>query len=229
MRIIAADSGGAILGEDLEPTHVVCTVAVLVEPPYRTPTALLAEPSFCPMGKSYSLLVKELELCSRLLEQYEADVIHFDMTLRRIRLDQLSLSDIAHLPERARKELTKVVPKLTFLASKLLADKGVPAIAIGKDSLAIRIAELCCAAHSVLFSAEKALEENREVLLGLPVNCEVHMAKGMVIARSLSPSENDIMGYAEDPKGILGSIQMTEMPNPTLRNFKMMVVRPLRA
>ena len=226
MRIIAADSGGAILGEDLEPTHVICTVAVLVEPPYRSPTALLAEPSFCPMDRSYSLLVRELELCSKLLERYGADIIHFDMTLRRIRLDQLNLSNIARLPEKARRELAKVVPKLSFLASRLMADRGVPAIAIGKDSLAIRIAELCCAAYSILFSAEKALEEGHEVLIGLPVNCEVYLAKGMVIARSLSPSESDIIGYAEDVKGILGSVEVNEMPNPTLRNFKMVIIGP---
>ena len=40
MRVIAADSGCSILNERYEPTCVVCTVAVLVEPPYRAPKAL---------------------------------------------------------------------------------------------------------------------------------------------------------------------------------------------
>lgn len=226
LRVVAADSGGAILGEDMEPLQVVATVAVLVEPPYRTPSALLAERAFCPVEDGYSLLVRELELCARLLDDVGADVIHFDMSMRGTPLDQLSISDVARLPEAARKKMAKVLPKLIFLASRLRASKGIRALALGKESLPVRIAELSCAAHSLLFSAERALEEGREILLGLPVSCELYPSRGLVIARSLMPSEHDVLGYAEDRGCLLGSVEVVEIPNPVARRFRMVMIRP---
>ena len=229
MRIIAADSGGALLDERFEPTHIVCTVAVLVEPPYRAPSAILPEPSFCSADDSYPLLVKELELCRRLLEKHEADVIHFDMSLRGVRLDELKMSELAHLPERVRIKLTKIIPKLTFIASEMWASKGVPALAIGKESVPVRIAELSCAAHAVLFSAEKALEEGKRLLLGLPTSCTIAVSGRTLIARSLLPAEFDIMGFAEDEHDIMASVELREAPNPVARGFRMVEVRPKRS
>ena len=226
MRIIAADSGGALLNESFEPTHVVCTVAVLVEPPYKSPSAILAEPTFCPVEDGYSVLVKELELCRKLLEVYEADIIHFDLSFRSARLDALNVSDLAHLPEKARLKLARILPKLKFLASELWASKGVPALAIGKDSIPVRIAELSCAAHSLLFSAEKAVEEGREIYLGLPTKCVVRYSSGFVIARSLIPGEHDILGLAEDRGGRLSSVEILDMPNPVARGFRVLMIKP---
>ncbi len=226
MRIIAADSGGALLNERFEPTHIVCTVAVLVEPPYRAPSALLPEPSFCPTDDSYPLLVKELELCRRLLEKHEADVVHFDVSLRGIRLDELKMSELAHLPERVRVRLTRIFPKLTFIASEMWASKGVPALAIGKESVPVRIAELSCAAHAVLFSAEKALEEGRRLFLGLPTSCTVLVSGRTLMARSLLPAEHDLIGFANDERGVMASVAIREMPNPVARGFRMVEIRP---
>ena len=91
LRVIAADSGCSILDERYEPTCVVCTVAVLVEPPYRVPKATLAEAHFWPISDSYGVMAKELELAKRLLEAHGADVIHFDASLRRARLDEVNI------------------------------------------------------------------------------------------------------------------------------------------
>jgi len=226
LRIIAADSGGALLNERFEPTHVVCTVAVLVEPPYRYPSALLSEPAFCPTDDSYPLLVRELELCRLLLESHEADIIHFDMSLRGVRLDELEMSELARLPERVRVKLMRIVPKLTFIASEMWASKGVPAIAIGKESVPVRIAELSCAAHAVLFSAEKALEEGRRLLLGLPTSCTVISSGSTLIARSLLPAEHDLMGFAKDEHGIMASVELKEALNPIARGFRTVEIRP---
>jgi len=227
LRVISADSGGALLNERFEPTHVVCTVAVLVEPPYRAPSALLAEPSFCPIDDSYPLLVKELELCRRMLEQHEADVIHFDMSLRSAKLNELTISALAHLPERVRSKLAKVVPKLTFIASEIWASHGIPVLAIGKESVPVRIAELSCAAHAVLFSARRALEEGKPVLLGLPTSCLVRHSRGTLVVRSLLPAEYDLMGLAHDEEGIMESVRVLDMPNPVARGFRALRIEPL--
>ena len=230
MRVIAADSGCSILNERYEPTCVVCTVAVLVEPPYRAPKATLAEAHFWPISDSYGVLAKELELAKRLLETHGADVIHFDASLRRARLDEVNITDITRywprLQEGARSRLTRIFHHLKFMASEITAKTGVPVIAIGKDSVPVRIAELCCGAFGLLAAAKRALEEGRELLLGLPMKCVVSVAGDMVIARSLLPAEHDIMGLAEDEEGVLSRVALTDMPNPTLRGFRMVLVEP---
>ncbi len=226
MRIVAADSGGSILDDRFEPTCVVCTVAVLVEPPYRAPTALLAEAHFRPIEDSYALLVRELELAEEMVREHGADVVHLDMSLRGARLDELGMSELAHIPERVRVRLAKVLPKLTFLASRIAAEAGAPVLAIGKDSVPVRIAELCCAAHALLYSAEKAIREKREFLLGLPTRCVVESSGGLVVARSLIPSEHDIVGLARDEGRVLKWVNLLDMPNPVARGFRVIRIRP---
>lgn len=230
MRVVAADSGSSVLDASFEPTCIVCTVAVLVEPPYRCPSATLAEAHFWPIEDSYGVLLRELELARRLLEEHGADVIHFDASLRRARLDEINVADVARywprVPENARARLTRVFHQLKFMASELTARTGVPVIAIGKDSVPVRIAELCCGAFGLLAAARKAVEEDRELLLGLPVRCVVSVRGDRVIARSLVPAEHDLMGVAVDEEGILGSVELLDMPNPTLRGFRVVIVRP---
>jgi hypothetical protein len=63
LRIVAADSGAAILNDRFEPVSVVAAVAVLTEPPYRKANSILAEPIFANADKGYHLIVHELELC----------------------------------------------------------------------------------------------------------------------------------------------------------------------
>ena len=226
MRIVAADSGSSILGPDFEPTCIVCTVAVLVEEPYRAPSAMLAEAHFCPIEKSYDVLVKEIELAGELLEAHGADVVHFDASLGRARLDQLGPDDIARLWPRAPKEALRALSEVASRASCLSSRTGVPVLAMGKESVPVRIAELCCGAHGFLSAVRKALEEGGELLLGLPIRCTLSVSGGTVIARSLTPGEHDLIGLAEDGEGITGKVAFVEMPNPTLRGFRMVRIRP---
>ena len=230
MRVVAADSGSAILDECYEPTCVVCTVAVLVEPPYRAPKATLAEAHFWPIEDSYGVLVKELGLARRLLEAHGADVIHFDASLKRIRLDEVNITDITRywprLQEKARSRLTRIFHRLKFMASEITARTGVPVIAIGKDSVPVRIAELCCGAFGLLAAARRALEEGRPIMLGLPTRCVVSASGDVVVARSLMPAEHDVVGLARDEDGVLKHVALMDMPNPTLRGFRMMLIEP---
>jgi len=226
LRIIAADSGSSILGPDFEPTCIVCTVAVLVEEPYRAPSEVLAEAHFCPIERSYDVLVREIELAGELLEAHGADVVHFDASLRRARLDQLGPDEIARLWPRAPEEALRALSEVASRASRLASRTGVPVVAIGKDSVPVRIAELCCGAYGFLSAARRAVEEGREVLLGLPARCSISISGRTVVARSLAPAEHDLMGLAEDERDIAGKVVFREMPNPTLRGFRMVRIRP---
>ena len=232
MRIISADSGGALLNERFEPECVLCTVAVLVEEPYRAPSAFVAEPVFWPMKDSYSVLAKELELAKKLLLEHGADVIHLDLTLRGIRLDELSAVELSRyasrVPEEQRSHFSRVLHKLRFMASEIWAREGVPVICIGKESVPVRIAELCCAAHSLLFSAKRAVEGGSELLVGLPIKCEVRTSGRVITASSLMPAEHDLVGLAVDEDGVLEHVEVRDMPNPVARGFRALAIKPIR-
>ena len=90
MRIVAADSGAAILNDRFEPVFVVAAVAIMTEPPYRKASSILAEPIFTNVDQGYHLIVHELELCQKLLKNVNADAVHLDMSLGGITLENLS-------------------------------------------------------------------------------------------------------------------------------------------
>jgi hypothetical protein len=81
LKVIAADSGAAILDKHYQPTHLVASVAVLVEPPYREPSGRIAEAIFREVDDSLEVIVREAELCLKMLSEFKADAVHLDMTL----------------------------------------------------------------------------------------------------------------------------------------------------
>ena len=56
--------------------------------------------------------------------------------------------------------------------------------------------------------------------------CSISILGRTVIARSLTPAEHDLIGLAEDEQNITGKVVFKEMPNPTLRGFRMVHIRP---
>jgi hypothetical protein len=90
LRIVAADSGAAILNDKFEPITVVAAVSILAEPPYKTASSFLAEPIFADANNGYQLIVHELELCQQLLKTVKADVVHLDLSMRGMNLEELS-------------------------------------------------------------------------------------------------------------------------------------------
>jgi len=89
LRIISADSAAAILDEQFNAVTHVTLVSVLVEPPYREPASRLAEPIFRPVEQGFDLIVHEAELCRSLLETIKADVIHLDISLGGVSIEEL--------------------------------------------------------------------------------------------------------------------------------------------
>ena len=222
MKIIAADSSAAILNQKFEPQLIVAAAAVLVNPPYRESSACLAEPIFAAAEKGHEVIVHEAELCRELLGKVKADVVHLDMSLGAIQIERLSPIQFSNIrvSSKARRHLIKILPRLRKIAGEIRQKYGAEVLAIGKESIPVRIAELTAGAHAILYACDKAVEENQTLLLGLPSKCQPRSAKKRVYLHSLIAAEHDVRGYAEDEKGILKKVNITEMLNPCARGFR---------
>ncbi len=226
--MVAADSGAAILNDRFEPLEVVAAVATLVEPPYREASLYLAEPIFASVEKGYLLVVHELELCQKLLKEAKADVVHLDVSLGGISLEELSVVGISKLrvSSKARGQVLKILPKIRKIAADIKRVYGIEVLALGKESVPVRVAELTSGAHAILYSMEKAVKENTKLRLGLPVKCQPKFLDDAVVLQSLIPAEHDVAGQAKDDKGILGKVQTSEMLNPRARGFRLLEITP---
>ena len=173
MKIISADSAAAILDEQFKPILHVASVSVLVEPPYRDPSFRLAEPIFREVETGFDVIVHEAELCRSLLDKMKADVIHLDMSLGGISVEELSPVELTNLraSPRGRENILKILPRLRKIAAEIKRLYGIDIVAIGKESVPVRIAELTAGAEAILFAAQRAVDEKERILLGLPLNC----------------------------------------------------------
>ena len=83
---------------------------------------------------------------------------------------QLSLQSCEHL-ERP-KNILKILPRLRKISCEIKRLHDVNLLAIGKESVPVRIAELTSGAEAILFACRKAVDEKETVLLGLPYMCQ---------------------------------------------------------
>jgi hypothetical protein len=228
LRIVCADSAAAILDEKFEPTRLVACTAVIVEAPYREANIRLSEPIFKAVDDSYDVIVNEAQLCQALLETVKADVVHLDSSLGSVPVDELSPVELSnmHLFTKARVNLLKILPKLRRTAGEIRRKHGIETLAIGKESVAVRIAELTAGSEAVLYACEEAAEEKQQLLLGLPTKCTHRVCDEKVYLYSLMPAEHDVRGYATDQSGVLSKVGLTEMPNPTARGFRTIKITP---
>jgi hypothetical protein len=224
LRIIAADSSAAVLNEKFEPLTIVATTSVLVNPPYREPSVCLAEPIFADASNGHEVVIHEAELCRDLLAKVRADVVHLDMSLGAISLEQLSPIEFTNMriSNKARRHLLKILPRIRRTAGEITQKYGIDVLAIGKASIPVRIAELTSGAHAILYACEKAIKENQPVLLGLPSKCQCRLIGKTVYLYSLMAGEHDIRGFAEDQKETLNKVNITEMLNPIARGFRIL-------
>ena len=226
--MVAADSGAAILNNTFEALQVVAVSAVLVEPPYTRVGYCLAEPLFADVEKGPLLVVHELELCRNLLKEVKADVVHLDMSFRGISLEELSVVNLSQMriSRMARRHVLKILPKIRKLAADIKRVYGIDVLAIGKESVPVRIAELTSGAYAVLYSGERAVQQASVVRLGLPARCSAEIAENSVTLQSLISAEHDVTGSAKDEKGVLKKVEIKEMLNPRARGFRVLEVTP---
>jgi hypothetical protein len=222
LRIIAADSSAAVLNDKFEPLSIVAAASVLTDSPYREADAFLAEPIFVDAQNGHEVIVHEAELCRDLIGKVEADVVHLDMSLGACPVEELSPIQLTNMriSMRARQHLLKVLPKLRKIATEITQKHGVDVLAIGKESVPVRVAELTSGAHAILYACEKAVEGGKQVLLGLPSKCQPRLGNNGIYLYSLMAAEHDVRGHADDVRGILNKVNIAELLNPCARGFR---------
>jgi hypothetical protein len=228
LNVIAADSSSAILKDSFEPLSIVAVASVLVNPPYREPKVCLAEAIFANADDGHGVIVHEAELCMELIGKEKADVVHLDISLGAVPLEQLSPIQFSNMriSSKAKRNLLRILPKLRKIAGEITQKYGVEVLAIGKESIPVRIAELTAGAHAILYASEKAIKENKGVLLGLPSKCQPILTERRVYLYSLIGAEHDVRGYAEDAGEILKKVNIMEMLNPCARGFRALKIKP---
>jgi hypothetical protein len=229
LKVISADSGAAILDEQYKPLYLVASAAVLVEPPYREPSSFrLADPIFREVDSGFGVIVHEAELCQRLLQNVKADVVHLDMSLGGITLEDLSPVELTSLraSKTGRQNILKILPRLRKIAWEIKRLHGIDVLAIGKESVPVRIAELTVGAEAILFACQRAAEEKEEVLLGLPLNCQPAIQDGRVCMHSLIAGEHELRSYAVDDEEVLAKVKLRETLNPVARGFRALKIAP---
>ncbi len=113
-----------------------------------------------------------------------------------------------------------MLPTLRKIAGDIERTYGVEVLAIGKESIPVRVAELTAGAEAVLFACAKVVREKQSVPLGLPSACQPIIAGNRVYLYSLLAAEHDVRGYAEDTEGVLGKVNILETLNPCARGFR---------
>jgi hypothetical protein len=158
----------------------------------------------------------------------KADVVHLDVSLGGVSVDELSPVELSNTKysSKSRQHLLRILPKLRKIAGEIKRVYGLDVLAIGKESIPVRVAELTAGAEAVLFACAHALEEKEEVLLGLPSTCQPRIAGRRVYLYSLMAAEHDIRGYAEDSCGVLDKVRVVETLNPCARGFRALKIKP---
>jgi hypothetical protein len=228
LRIVSADSAAAILDEKFTPLYLVASVSVVVDPPYREAHARLARPIFKEVTDGYEVISGEAELCRDLLGSLKADVVHLDLSLGAVLVEELSPIQLSNMrvSNRARQHILRLLPKLRKIAGEIKRVYGLDMLAIGKESVPVRVAELTAGSEAILFACAQALEDKEEVLLGLPSRCQPIITDGKVYLHSLMAAEHDVRGYAEDADDVLGKVNMVETLNPCARGFRALRIKP---
>jgi len=230
LKIISADSAAAILDDQFNAIMHVASVSVLVEPPYREPFFRVAKPIFREVNNGFDVIVHEAELCRCLLDKMKADVIHLDMSLGGISVEELSPVELINLraSPRGRQNILKILPRLRKIAAEVKRLHGIDMLAIGKESVPVRIAELTAGAEAILFAAQRAVDEREGILLGLPLNCQPRILGTQVYLHSLIPNEHDVRGFSIDTVGVLTKVKLLETLNPIARGFRALNIKPLK-
>jgi hypothetical protein len=183
-----------------------------------------------PSLAGFDVVVHEAELCRSLLDIMKADVVHLDMSLGGISVEELSPVELVNLraSPRGRQNILKILPKLRKIACEIKRLYGIDMLAIGKESMPVRIAELTAGAEAILFAAQKAVDEKESVLLGLPLNCQPAFVGNRVDLYSLMPNEHDVRGFSVDSQSVLTKVKLSETLNPVARGFRALRIEPIQ-
>jgi hypothetical protein len=157
----------------------------------------------------------------------KADVVHLDLTLGGASIEELSPFELSNLraSRTGRQNILKILPRLRKIAGEIKRVHGVDTLAIGKESVPVRIAELTAGAEAILFACKKVVDEKEPVLLGLPLMCQPIVQKNSVYLYSIIAAEHDVRGYAIDFERVLRKVKLSEILNPCARGFRALKIK----
>jgi len=118
LRTISADSAATILDEQFNARFLVASASVVVDPPYRESSSRLAEPIFREVAVGFEVIVHEAELCRSLLDKIKADVIHLDVSLGGVSIEELSPVELVSL-RTGRHNILKILPRLRKIVAEI--------------------------------------------------------------------------------------------------------------
>lgn len=225
MRIVAADTGGAVLDENYNPIGLIATAAVLVEKPYRTAKISIVRYSN-PFNYDLSgrqALKDEAFLALKLAKKVKPDVVHLDSTLGGIEIRKLDdpTIDALRISDRGKAIWHSLSKDLQPLAKKFWEETGIEVIAIGKESVAVRIAEIYAGLYSVKWGIEHGLDKGF-IRIGLPRYMKVEVKGDRLFGESLDPREGGLYGELLIEKK---DFEWQVYPNPIARTFMVFEIR----
>lgn len=219
MKIIAADSGCSELDDEFNPTNIISTSAVFIEYPYLHPRDYLCNNEPFPLD-SPKYAVRELSLASKLATKYKPDQIHIDVSLGGLEISSLSeeILERMNISKKGRDQLIAIIDELREIGERLRREVNCKILFLGKESWAIRIAELNTAACAIKYGIEKIMNSDlKYILIGLPKRCTVTLTQNFIISRSLYPSEINMFGFIR--YAVPKNINMEIFPNPNAMGF----------
>jgi len=225
MRIVSADTGGALLDENYNPIGLIATAAVLVEKPYRTAKLSIvkySDPFNYDINGSRALR-DEAFLALKLAKKVKPDVIHLDSTLGGIEVRKLDdpTIDALKISDRGKAIWHELSKDLQPLAKRFWEETGIEILAIGKESVAVRIAELYAGIYSVKWGIEYATKEGF-VRIGLPRYMTVEIGESKILGKSLDPREGGLYGEVPIEQE---DFEWQVYPNPIARTFMVFEAR----
>lgn len=227
LKIIAVDSGCSELNRDLQPTNIIATAAVYLEYPYRFPKYILCNSEPFHLDSSQYVL-RELSLAYELSKKYKPDQIHIDVTLNGIEITNLNRDYIltkARISNKGRQHLLEVIDQILELGRKIKDDIGCEILFLGKDSWAVRIAELSTAICALEYAIRKLRSSDNLsfMLIGLPKKTKIDISNGYILAKSEFENEKDFAVASKT--SIPSNFMIGQFPNPTAMGFRVIKIR----
>ena len=154
------------------------------------------------MDNGFDVIAHEAELCLSLLDKVKADVVHLDTSLGGVPVEELSPVQLSNMniSINARKHLLKILPKLRKTAGEIRRKYDIEVLAIGKESIPVRIAELTTGSEAILYACAKAREEEQTLLLGLPLKCQHRIVDDRIYLHSLTRCQRLRRRHKQHPK-----------------------------
>ncbi|HDI46996.1 MAG TPA: DUF4152 domain-containing protein [Candidatus Methanomethylia archaeon] len=221
MLIAAADSGVALLDEEYAPLRIVASAAVVVDSESRRVVWRTGKEVFSdPRGRS--CILEELKLLLRAAELFEVKEVHVDITLGGEELTTITLNGAwrKKVSKEGLKYLEEILPEVSRIAREIRKLCGARVLAIGKESWAIRLAEISACIYGLKHLLRRAYN-GEKLRVGLPRKCLVEDRGECILLRAETPFGE----YREEiPK--LETLEIRVYENPLVEEFYVVEILP---